>query len=120
MKRALLPICILTAAALLIVPASVVAKPPAKGKYECVIGSTYFGEVTIKSASRYKRNGRIGKYSAGSKLVKFDDGRKGYKLTFKTGGFKGYKGRWYKASDGTYEIALRNPIDDFESIYCDK
>lgn len=120
MKRALLITAIAIATAALMAPAFASAKSPAKGTYECVIGSTFFGEVVIKSSTKYRRDGKTGKYKAGSKRVKFSDGRLGYRLTFKTGSFKGYKGRWYKASDGTYEIALRNPIDDFESIYCDK
>lgn len=119
MNRVRLIASIAIATALLIAPASAPAKSPAKGKYDCVIGSTYFGEVVIKSSTAYRRNGKTGKYKAGSKRVKFSDGRLGYRLTFKTGGFKGYKGRWYKSSSGVYEIALQNPIDDFESIYCD-
>jgi hypothetical protein len=35
-----------------------------------------------------------------------------------------FNGRWHKGSAGggktTFEIALRNPKDNFESIYCDK
>lgn len=109
-----------TALTLLTAPAQALAKSPPRGKYECVIGTTFFGEVVIKSSTKYRRDGKTGKYKAGAKQVKFSDGIVGYRLTFKTGAFKGYKGRWHRTSDGVYEIALRNPIDDFESIYCDK
>lgn len=121
MTRSLTLTLALLASLLLLAPASAVAKSPPSGKYECVIGSTFFGTLVIKSSTKYKRDGKSGTYRSGSKKVKFKDGRSGYRLTFKTGGFKGYKGRWYKSpTSNIYEIALRNPIDDFESIYCDK
>jgi hypothetical protein len=100
------------------------AKPPPRGKYECTIGGMLFGSLTIKSGAAYTRNGKKGKYSAPGGKRTFPDGVKGWKIKFKTGSLKGFDGRWYKASDGTpqgnYEIALKNPLDDFESIYCDR
>jgi hypothetical protein len=121
MRRLLILTCLLLALALLALPAAAGAKSPPRGKYECVIGSTFFGTITIKSGSTYRRNGKTGRYKAGSKRVSFSDGRRGYRLTFKTGSFKGYKGRWYKSTTSNiYELALKNPIDGFESIYCDK
>lgn len=121
MKRVPIVTCFLLAAALMVLPASAGAKSPPKGKYDCVIGSTYFGSITIKSTKSYRRSGKSGTYWASSKRTSFSDGRRGYRLTFKTGPFKKYKGRWYKSTTSDiYEIALKNPIDGFESIYCDK
>lgn len=120
MKNKLM-IAFASCALLLALPATAPAKSPPNGMYECVIGSTYFAELRIKSSTIYQRDGKRGTYKAGSKKVTFKDGRRGYRLTFKTGGLKGYKGRWYKSTTSNiYEIALKNPIDGFESIYCDK
>jgi uncharacterized low-complexity protein len=120
MNRLKFTTCVVTAAMLFVLPASASAKSPPKGKYECVISGSYFGEVVIKSSSKYRRNGKTGSYKAGANKIKFKEGFSGYRLTFKTGGFKGFKGRWHKTTDGKYEIALKNPINNFESIYCDK
>jgi hypothetical protein len=106
--------------ALLALPATAEAKAPPKGKYECTISGILFGNLIIKSASTYKRNGKTGKYTARGGKRTFADGVKGWPIKFKTGSFRGFKGRWHKGNDGTYEIALENPLDDFESIYCDK
>jgi hypothetical protein len=105
--------------------ASASAKAPPKGKYDCTIGgSTLFGTLTIKAHGHYKHRGTKGRYVAKGGSVKFPDGITGYRISFKGGSLKGMKGRWYKSNDGTasgnYEIALRNPTDDFESIYCDR
>lgn len=116
----------LLAIAALLAPASIAdAKPPPRGKYDCTIGgSTLFGTLTIKSSSRYTHGGEKGRYTHGRDKTTFSDGISGWKLRFKSGSLGGMRGRWYKASDGTpqgsYEIALRNPRDDFESIYCTK
>src|SRR5689334_5630491 len=111
--------------ALAISVGSASAKAPPKGKYDCTIGgSTLFGTLTIKGHNKYTHRGTKGKYVAKGGAVKFDDGITGYRIKFKGGSLKGMNGRWYHATDGTpagnYEIALRNPIDGFESIYCDR
>jgi hypothetical protein len=110
---------------LLAFPAVASAKAPPRGKYDCTIGgSTLFGVLTIKREKRYTHRGTKGTFTHGSRKTKFSDGIVGWKLRFKGGDLGGMRGRWYKATDGTpdgtYEIALRNPRDDFESIYCGK
>jgi hypothetical protein len=112
-------------AALGIAAAPAAAKAPPKGKYDCTIGgSTLFGTLTIKGGGRYSHRGSNGRYVAKGGSVKFPDGITGYRISFKGGTLKGMKGRWYKSNDGTpagnYEIALRNPGSNFESIYCDR
>jgi hypothetical protein len=109
MRRPLLLLAI-AALALLAVAAPASAGPPPRGLYECTIDGILFGDLTIKKDNKYLRNGVTGKFSS-----------KGRNLSFNSGGFKGFKGRWYMATGSgpdTPEIALRNPIDDFESIYC--
>jgi hypothetical protein len=113
------------ATALLLLAATAEAKAPPTGKYDCTIGgSTLFGTLTIKRAGRYEHRGSKGTFTHGEKKKRFSDGIVGWTLRFKRGNLGGMRGRWYKASDGTpqgtYEIALRNPRDDFESIYCSK
>jgi hypothetical protein len=120
--------CLLIAVACLVplgaVTSSATAKSPPTGTYECTISGMLFDKINIRSATTYKRFGKRGRYSAGSSLVTFPDGVKGYRIRFRTGPLKGFKGRWYKAKDGTaagtHEIALENPEsdDNFESIYC--
>ncbi len=95
------------------------AKAPPKGLYECTIGGTLFGDVTITGATTYKRFGKTGTFSAKGTRVR-EGGVRAYKISFTKGPFKGFRGDWRKTTDGKYEIALRNPRDDFESIYCDK
>lgn len=93
-------------------PASVAeAKAPPTGKYDCVIGanSILFGTLTIKTAGRYAHRGTKGTFTT--------DGKK---LRFRRGTLGGMRGRWYRTGTGPPEIALRNPRDDFESIYCTK
>lgn len=97
-----------------------VAKSPPEGKYGCSIGGIYFGELKITSSDIYRRYGKKGKYKAGGAKIHFDDGVTGYTIRFKTGPLKDFKGRWYRAGSGTAEIALKNPEDGFESIYCDE
>ena len=110
-----------TALVLLSLPAAAAAKAPPKGTYGCTIGGSYFGTVKITSSSRYLRNGKTGRFNAGATKKTWPDKTvPGYTINFKTGGFKGFKGRWYRSSGGVVEIALRNPVDNFESIYCDK
>lgn len=96
-------------AALALAPAAHAALPP-NGKYECVIGSSaiLFGNLVVKGKA-YKHRGTKGTLSGTKK-----------KLRLKGGDLGGLRGRWYKSSTGSYEIALRNPEDDFESIYCTK
>jgi hypothetical protein len=101
--------------ALSVVLAVAVAAPaqaagPPVGKYECVIGSSsiLFGTLAIKSGKRYAHRGTKGTFTVPSAK----------KLRFKGGDLGGMRGRWTKTSSGTFEIALRNPRDDFESIYC--
>jgi hypothetical protein len=111
MRRSLLVLA-LTAFAALAVAAPAAAGPPPRGLYECTIDGILFGDVTIKKDNKYLRNGVVGKFSV-----------KGRKLSFNTGGFKGIKGRWYMATGSgpdVPQLALRNPLDDFESIYCGK
>ena len=104
----------LCVAALAAAPVAALAKSPPSGTYECTIGgSTLFGTLYITGAKTYRYDagdgkGKPGKYTAS-----------GLKLSFKTGPLKKMKGRWQKTNQGP-EVALRNPRDDFESIYCDK
>jgi hypothetical protein len=100
------------ACSLALLPAgSAQAASPPKGKYDCVIGqnSILFGTLTIKGGKRYSHRGEKGKFKA-----------KGKKLRFTSGPLAKIRGRWYKTSTGGAEIALRNPRDGFESIYCTK
>ena len=117
----------LLAAALVLVPASPSgAKAPPVGRYDCTIGTANlgFGTLTIRSHNRYSHRRTKGRFEHGHAKVTFGDGKQGWRISFKSGGLKGFKGRWYKASDGTpegnYEIALKNPKNGIESIYCDK
>ena len=109
----------MSAAALAAAPATGVAKSPPRGEYECTIGGTYFGSVWITGAKTYKRSGKSGRYTAQGTTTR-PGGVRAYKISFTTGPFKKFRGDWRKTTDGKYEIAQRNPIDDFESIYCDK
>jgi hypothetical protein len=111
---------VMVAAVCLGMAAPAAAKSPPKGKYGCTNEGIYFDEVKITGKNTYKRFGKQGKYKAGAEKINFDDGFVGYKIKFKTGAFKGYEGRWYKADSGTAEIALKNPIDGFEDTYCDQ
>lgn len=110
-------ITVILAATALLVPAAADAKAPPKGEYGCTIGGTYFGQLTIKGGNKYRRNGKTGTFSAKGTHLR-EGGIKAFKIRFKTGGFKGFKGDWRKTDGGDVEIALKNPIDDFESIYC--
>lgn len=110
--RRLVPVLALACAAVLAFSATASAGPPPRGLYECTISGSYFGDLKILKDGKYERNDEVGKFSF-----------KGRKLNFKTGGFKGFKGRWYMTTGSgpsTPEIALRNPEDDFEDIYCGK
>jgi hypothetical protein len=96
------------------------AKSPPAGKYECTISGTWFGELRMTGATTYTRNGKKGMFVAGTKLLRWKDKTvPGYTIEFKTGSLKGFKGRWYRSNTGINEIALRNPLNGFESIYCD-
>jgi hypothetical protein len=109
-----LTVAALAVAALVAVPVAALASSPPKGKYSCTIGgSTLFGTLYVTGSKAYRYDasdgrGKPGKYTSS-----------GTKLTFKTGPLKGMKGRWVKTKQGP-EVALRNPRDNFESIYCDK
>jgi hypothetical protein len=110
--------------ALATVPLAGAQAPPSRS-YDCTIGgSTLFGTLEVRGAGRYTYDGKAGTFAAGTSPVKFPDKTSGWTLTFKGGGLSGYKGRWYFANGGpgrrhVPEIALKNPTDGFESIYCD-
>ena len=119
------PIALLASLSVLFaMPLAAEAKAPPKGKYDCTIGSILFGTLTIKGGSKYSHRGTNGTFTHGKSMKTFHDGIRGWTLKFKKGDLGGMRGRWYKGNDGTpegtYEIALRNPRDDFESIYCGK
>jgi hypothetical protein len=103
----------------LIAPAAAGAKAPPKGKYDCTIDGMLFDSVTIKSKGRYKRFDTTGKFVAKGTETR-SDGSKANKIRFKTGPLKGFRGNWAITSSNRPQIALRNPLDDFESIYCGK
>jgi hypothetical protein len=92
--------------------APAMASGPPRGKYGCTIGSGYAGDLRILSNHRYRLNrSKIGRFRV----------RPGHKLTFPSGVWhKLFKGRWYKTSNGTWEIALTSLESGFESSYCDK
>jgi hypothetical protein len=101
------------------------AKSPPPGKYECTIGvdHTLFGDILIKGGNRYRfsRFGGIGSFDGKNKPSAFPGGvPTTYGIRFTHGGLNHFKGRWYKTTDGGFEIALENPRDGYESIYCDK
>jgi hypothetical protein len=100
------------------------AKSPPKGKYQCTISSSIiYGDLFITGKSTYKF-GLDGKYKKGTYKAKGKLTSGNYKgqpkISFKTGRLKKHNGRWFKATSGRYEIALKNPKSGFESIYCDK
>lgn len=124
-RRAIVSLATVATALLLLAASSAEAKAPPTGKYDCTIGAgTLFGTLAIKSTSRYTHRGSKGTFTHGTTRKRFPDGVVGWTLRFRRGTLGGMRGRWYKAKDGTpegtYEIALRNPRDDFESIYCSK
>ena len=88
------------------------------------IGSILFGTLAIKKGGEYSHRGTNGTFTHGKRQRQDDTGLRFYTLKFKQGDLGGMRGRWYRAKDGTpsggHEIALRNPRDDFESIYCTK
>lgn len=115
---------VLVALGLMVVSGSLAeAKSPPRGTYSCTIGSAnlLFGDIIIKGGNRYKysRFGGVGRFDGKNKPRPLTRGIP-YGIRFKSGGLKHYKGRWYKTTSGTFEIALENPKDGFESIYCDK
>lgn len=116
---------VLSLAALLLAVPAAEAKAPPLCKYDCTVGSgILFGTVSIKADGRHTHRGTKGTFTTGAKRVTFPAKVSGYRVSFKGGSLAGIKGRWYKASDGTpagtFEIALKNPRDDFKSIYCSK
>jgi hypothetical protein len=123
MRRHVTPLLAATVALALTAATPAAAKAPPKGKYDCTIGgSTLFGTLTIKGGGAYRHRGSTGRYVAKGGQKTYPDGVVGFDISFRKGTLGGMKGRWYKGKDGTpegsYEIALRNPRDDFESIYC--
>jgi len=107
------PCIVLACIALLAFVAPASAGPPPAGLYECTISGTYFDNLKIKRDGKYERFGKTGKFTNPKARV----------LKFTTGPLKGFSGRWYVATSSsgkTPEIALRNPLDDFEDIYCGK
>ncbi len=102
------------------------AKAPPTAKYDCVIGSSsiLFGTLAILPGGKYTHSGSSGTFTTGAKRVTFKDKIVGYTIAFKGGDLNRITGRWYVAKAGggkkTVEIALKNPRDNFESIYCDK
>ncbi|MDP8911442.1 MAG: hypothetical protein M3M94_05190 [Actinomycetota bacterium] len=106
--------CVLAA----LVPATASAKAPPRGKYDCVIsGNILFGTIVIRSGARYTHRGTRGRFTHGRARR---DARLGtvYPLRFRGGTLNNMKGRWYRTTSGRFEIALRNPRSNFESIYC--
>jgi hypothetical protein len=102
-------------AAALVPVATAEAKAPPNGRYACTISGNLFGTLYITGAAKY----RYDAYDGRGKPGRFASS--GRKLTFKTGPLKKMKGRWYIAKGNGRsipEIALRNPRDNFESIYC--
>jgi len=101
---------LLTLAALGTVVPAQAASPPT-GAYDCVIGSSsiLFGTLKIKPGKKYGHRGTKGTFTT-----------KGKRITFHKGDLNKMTGRFLKTTSGTWEIALRNPKDDFESIYCDQ
>jgi hypothetical protein len=94
--------------------APALASGPPTGKYGCAIGSggQYAGDLRVLSSHRYRLNrSKIGRFIV----------HPGRKLTFPTGVWhKLFKGRWYKTSDGKWEVALTSLASGFETQYCDK
>lgn len=124
MKR--LSVALVVVVVLASVSVAEAAAPPV-GKYQCVIGSNniLFGDLFILAGGKYTHRGTKGTFTAGARLVTFKDKKKGYTIAFKGGDLNGISGRWYPTkpseySSVTHEIALKNPRDGFESIYCDK
>src|SRR3954452_11398960 len=112
------------ALAFVAVPVAGAIAPPSRS-YDCTIGgSTLFGTIKILAGARYTYDGKQGSFTAGPTSVKFSDKIVGWTLKFKGGGLAGFNGRWYWAKGGPSrgrvpEIALKNPRDGFEFIYCD-
>ncbi len=109
MRRPVQILLLTVAVALPFFGATATAGPPPRGLYECTISGTYFDDVTIKADGKYERFGKTGKFTT-----------KGRKIAFTSGPFKNFKGEWEKTNPPGYEIELRNPIDDYEDIYCTK
>jgi hypothetical protein len=115
------PVALLAIVLALALPAgSAAGKAPPKGKYDCTISGFLFGVLTIKSNNKYTHRGRNGTFRAGTKRLRFPDGIVAWRISFQRGTLGGMKGRWHRTSDGVDEIALKNPRDNFESIYCDR
>ena len=68
-----------------------------------------WGTLKIKPAKKYAHRGTKGTFTT-----------KGKHITFHKGDLNKMTGRFLKTTEGRWEIALRNPKDDFESIYCDQ
>jgi hypothetical protein len=105
-------IALLVSVSVLAIPLPAQAASPPTGKYDCTIGSSQilFGTLAIKANKKYAHRGTNGTFTT----------TRAKKIRFKKGDLDGLRGRFYKSTGGIWEIALRNPEDDFESIYCDK
>lgn len=112
--------CVAIVIAIVASAAPAQAKAPPRGKYDCTISGNLFGVLTIKSKGRYSHRGSSGTFRAKGGSVRFPDGIVAWRISFKGGSLGGMKGRWHRTSDGVDEIALKNPINGFESIYCDR
>jgi len=130
MRTKLAAAAVMSLAIAMAVPSAGYAKSPPKGTYECVIGASHqlFGNIKVRGGGKYRysrpgKTGKIGKTVAGKKLRRFGDsggvGTLGYSIRFKGGGLNKYKGYWFTSTTGTHEIALENPRNGIESIYCD-
>ena len=87
------------------------AASPPSGLYGCVIGSDsiYAGDLRILDGSHYRLNqSKVGVFVS-----------RGHRLTFPSGVFaKLVKGRWYRTTEGRFEIALTSLKSGFTSEYC--
>ncbi|MEW6582027.1 MAG: hypothetical protein AB1416_04625 [Actinomycetota bacterium] len=116
-----------TVAALTAAPAASAKAPPA-GKYDCTIsGSTLFGRLVIVDGRRYTHRGTRGTYRTSAKRISRKNAlgqvERFWRISFQGGSLRGVSGRWYPtptSTSVTHEIALKDPTDGFERIYCDR
>jgi hypothetical protein len=120
-RSARIPVALAAIVLALALPAgSAQGKAPPRGKYDCTISGFLFGVLTIKGNNEYTHRGTKGTFRAGVRRLRFPDGIVAWRISFKRGTLRGMNGRWHRTSDGVDEIALKNPRDNFESIYCDR
>jgi hypothetical protein len=113
-----MPIAVAALCAALALPGAAEAKAPPKGQYKCTTGGKSSGKLRIRSAGSYTRRGKKGKFAARGGKQEYDDGARGWDIKFRTGSFRGLKGRWYKTRNGGIQIALDDPLNKGESVYC--